>query len=299
MVRPWVALLFALSALAEWSPALAQARQKKDAVNEALGPEVQALLKDLKGKDPKKRLIAAQDLGKLGEKAPFEVRRALCLVLLDRNEGLMKASLDSLRKIDPEFYKPLAVVMLNRSGDARDDQADVRRAVVEIGELRERGSAAEPILVALLKQSFAGGEPLLDRPGRYDETVCEAVMEALRKIQPRDLGTFSHLASLASPGVNQYPHVRLDALISLRYFAANYDRDEAVKEEIRRKSYQLYKTALNDPDPACVSQAARSIGEYGPDAKDALPILKKLKFSSNETVRAAAIAAIDKIEGGK
>ena len=299
MVRPFAALLLTLLAFPDSPTALAQARRKKDAPDAGLGPEVQALLKDLKGKDPKKRLIAAQDLGKLGEKAPFEVRQALCLALLDRNESLMKAALDSLQKIDPEFYRPLAIVLLNRSGNAREDQADVRRAVIEVGELRERGSAAEPVLVALLKQSFTAGEPLLDRPARYDETVCEAVMEALRKIQPRDLGTFSHLAHLTSPSANQYAHVRVDALISLRYFAANYDRDESVKEEIRRKSYQLFKGALNDPDPECVSQAARFVGEYGPEAKDALPILKKLKFSNNEAVRGAANAAITRIEGGK
>ena len=299
MFRPLAALLLALLALAEPSPAPAQAGRKKDVIDEELGPEVRGLLKDLKGKDPKKRLIAAQDLGKLGEKAPFEVRQSLCLALLDRNETLMKACLDSLRRIDPGFYRPLAIVLLNRSGNARDDQADVRRAAVEIGELRERGSAAEPILVALLKQSLTGNEPGLDRAVSYDETVCEAVMEALRKIHPRDMGTFNQLAYLTSPSANKYPHVRLDAMVSLRYFAANYDRDEAVKEEIRRKSYQLYKAALNDPDPACVSQAARFVGEYGPEARDALPILKKLKFSTNEGVRDAANVAIDRIGAGR
>ncbi len=66
-----------------------------------------------------------------------------------------------------------------------------------------------------------------------------------------------------------------------------------LKIDSKKKVDTLIK-ALDDPRHrvAC----ANALGEMGPDAKESLPILKKLKLDSNKETRDAAEKAIDSIK---
>jgi hypothetical protein len=292
---PWLTALLLLIGTTPAGTAADPPKGDKPATD-TLSPAALGLLKDLHGRDPKKRVIAAQDLGKLGESAPYEVPHALTAALLDKSDAVKAAALDSLQKVRPALYKPVSVIVLNRSRDVKKDQADVRRAVLQVGDLGEDGGPAEPLLAWLLTQSFAAKEPNL---AQHQTTVCQAVMHTLRKSPPRDGVTFNLMAGLVSPAADPYPPVRRDAMDTLHWLAVHYDRDPKVKDELRKKGYQLYKAALADPDPGCVVQAAGFLGEYEADAQDALPALKRLKLSTNEGVRDAANAAVQKITEAK
>jgi hypothetical protein len=270
--------------------------KKGGSLSDTPDPATTALLKELHDRDSKKRVIAAQDLGKLGESAPYEVPHALTAALLDKSDAVKSAALDSIQKVRPALYKPVSIIVLNRSGNVKTDQADVRRAVLQIGDLGENGGPAEPLLAWLLTQSFAAKEPNLDK---HQTTVCQAVMQALRNSPPRDAVTFNLMAGLVGPAADPYALVRKDAMGTLHWLSTHYERDSKVKDELRKKSYQLYKSALNDPDPGCLIRAAQFLGEYGADAHDSLPALKRLKRSTNEQIRDAADAAVQKITAAK
>ena len=68
------------------------------------------------------------------------------------------------------------------------------------------------------------------------------------------------------------------------------------KPELRKK---IYPTLISAIASGCRLQAINGLAKFGPDASDALPILKKLRFDGDETIRNASTEAIRKIEAAK
>ena len=63
--------------------------------------------------------------------------------------------------------------------------------------------------------------------------------------------------------------------------------------ETAREQVAALIGALTDPE--CRAQAATALGHMGADAKEALPLLTKLKLDEDKAVREAAAAAINQI----
>ena len=74
--------------------------------NASDAPTIEALAKDLKSKDAKVRLQAAEELGKFGPKAA-DYAKELCDALLDANPMVAKAALKALGRVRPDLHKPL------------------------------------------------------------------------------------------------------------------------------------------------------------------------------------------------
>ena len=67
----------------------------------------------------------------------------------------------------------------------------------------------------------------------------------------------------------------------------------------REKAVALLIKLLDDRDSNVVSAAVHSLKNIGPDAKDALPKLKRLASRGSKAARARVNEAIDMIQGGK
>jgi HEAT repeat protein len=67
----------------------------------------------------------------------------------------------------------------------------------------------------------------------------------------------------------------------------------ATKLDGKQKTAGLTTAIL---DPACTLAAVRALGEIGPDAKEAIPILKQLKTANSDELRTAVAEALNKID---
>jgi HEAT repeat protein len=63
-----------------------------------------------------------------------------------------------------------------------------------------------------------------------------------------------------------------------------------------RASIPALITALSDPNTRVGRDAARSLGQMGPVAREAVPVLRKLQNDDNERVREAATKSLQIID---
>ena len=105
------------------------------------GAEPEALLNDLKAKDPKTRLKAAEALAS-GE--GNKVIAGLCEAVLDVNAKVSTAALLSLDKVSPDLSKHMTTFYVDRIPQNR------LKAIEEIGNMGDKGKPALRALMTIL-----------------------------------------------------------------------------------------------------------------------------------------------------
>jgi hypothetical protein len=228
--------------------------------------------KNLKSKDPKVRLKAAEECGSLGE-AAAPLSKELCDVVLDPNQQVALAAFTALESVRPDLYKPLALLLIDK------DRYNREAGAMRLGKLGEDGKPATAILVNVLKQSVSVQVPQL-------MPVDLQVYAALGKIGADDPDTVKAMKLLAGPANSSTRH---------RYQAIGFLAQWADKDEERRKEVlPLVKAGFDNADTliACITLA----GAYGELSKELLPTLKKFKLSGDAAIREAATKAVAAIE---
>ncbi len=256
-----------------WLP-LVQAQEKsKDKEDD----EIKNLVKELKNKNSKVRMKAAQDLGEKGEEA-VSAAKPLCDALMDPSPRVATASLQALEKVSPDLYGPLSTMMLDKSTQKH------LNAIKELGFLGEKASPAINVLLASLRKQLAARSSKRNYGGL---TALEIeLFAAIRQINPDDTETLKYYKLLAGSG-NSASHARLEAILFLTKWAGD---DQKKRKEI----LPFIRSGLDNN--VCQLTCIDLAGSYGALAKDFLPLLKELKLSSNEAVRSAASRAYDRIE---
>lgn len=241
--------------------------------------EIKAFAKDLKNKDPKIRIKAANELGKIGSDAA-DVSKELCDALLDSNPAVGLAVYNALEKVRPDLHKPIAKIMLDMNSEKRAE------GVADLGTMAADAKPASFFLVTLLTR-MAAEDVAKKRIGKLEvRTVQNTAYEALRRIALDDPEVVKQIKALAGPAMRSTGH---------RHNAMEFLIAWAAEEEDRRKELlPLIKSGLETPglELAHINLA----GAYGALSKDFLPALKKYKLSSNTTIRDAATKAVESIE---
>jgi hypothetical protein len=256
---------------------------------------LEQLIKQLRNRATADRPRIAEELGKLGEGAK-PAARALCEGITESSTSkLHTACLEALEKVWPELYKLVVTILRDKSEIAKAE------AIKTVQTYGDDGIAAVPVMLDNLKRQAAVrwstfGE---DRPrtefmnsetfrkyGGYPTPSIVATIEAMKKLDPKN-ADYVKIMLAASSVTNKAQANRALAIEALGDLA----EDNAGHQ---RQIKQSLVAALADTRLRAV--AIRSLGKLGPNAKDQLATLKKLKFDPLEEVRQAATEAIERIQ---
>jgi len=284
--------------------------------------EVEKLAKGLKAKKPAERVKAVQALGKLGEKAPGAAKY-LCQACADESKEVRQAALEALEKVAPKLYKPVsALVADKKAAVAKGELTAVLRshleASKEIAKLGEEGKQAVPLIYEQVRfammlppigekkdtplpfSGYIARSDIANQPegqGGYFQTHFETLI----KLAP-DEKTVQGIGSALNHGAMRGIHVSQDEMMLHKIALQSLKKLAESNEGCRKPMVPLLLKAL-DP-PGVIEQekkrfridAIRILATCGPDAKDAIPALKKRKFDDDDTTQAVreALEKIDK-----
>lgn len=238
--------------------------------------EVKKIAKDLKHKDAKVRLKAAEKLGALGKDA-IPVVRELCDAILDPDAKVSLAAFKAIEGARPDLYKPLSKLILDANSGVK--WAGVR----ELGELK---AEAEP--VANLLTQYLVIEAKADKKVVLDSDQLErTIYQTLREIGSEDPDIIKTFKVLAGPTTKSISR-RKEAMKTLVLWAG-MDNDR------RKELLPLIKSAL--ATTGMITSAIELTEQYADLCKDFLPTLKQFKLSKETDVRDAATKAVEAIEG--
>ena len=229
-------------------------------------------------------------MAKLGAAAK-PAARALCLAATDDNVAIREAALEALEKVQPALAKLVTALVVDPHCSTNYE--------LGIANMGDVASPAIPVLIWHAKQ-----KPDFGRQG----TDYAADVTALAKIGPTDPEAVRAIIDHAqSPVAWTYrPDDFYEELAALTAFGELAQNRGRLRQDIVAC---LVKVLARVADPKDASRHAgfgsnnqplfaglQSIVKYGPDAKEAIPLLKKLKFDEDFTVREAAGAALERIE---
>jgi hypothetical protein len=247
--------------------------------NRTLAPLVQGL----KSGNAAERIRSANELGKLGAAAKPAVR-ALCEVAAYDFGELRQAAVDALERIEPALAKPVATLLADESS---------RNCAVAARQMAKMGGSASPAVPVLVWHARRGKA--------FD---VEADLDALATVGPRDpeavRAIIAHARSPISGGVLDASgrNERTAALEVLGWLTQNRGslRQEIVgflvKTLAECEGERLRARVIRSPLVAAIG----SLEGYGPDAKEAIPVLKRLRLNASKHVRAAAASALERID---
>jgi len=260
------------------------ARKALDAVKgpQFDNPALAAIVKGLQSKQQAERVKAAEALAKLGkdgkQATPYLLETLVATFPTDR-----ETFLDALEKISPEISKPIATIFLDKNDYLR------QQAIQELGKLGKQAEHSLPVLLSLYKAYMTLLQT--DRRASLTQGLLLASFDAMTKVAPEDKAVVELVTTLVA---NPTP---VD--VNKRTYSGQRLKSHAME---RLKEMNLEPKVIVGPltkcleDPLYAVVAANHLGVIGPAAKDALPALNKIKFSSDQRVREAAAAAIEKIK---
>lgn len=232
------------------------------------------ILRELRGKSANAKTKALEQLAGMGEEAK-PAAGALIEIILDTPTNSRSKYFETLEKIDSATSKLVTPLLLER---------DLQRWNETFDMIEAAGEEAKP-LIPLLRRMY-----LLDITGKLtkDLAVAQRVIVALVKIDPEDKIVIQTVLGALSTNNRGPTVVRAKALDVVKDLKA--DPKEVVKALI---------SAMNDR--ICTLVVIDAIGSMGKEAKEAVPILSKLKFDQNATkeLRDAASIAIQTIQEDK
>jgi hypothetical protein len=214
----------------------------------------------LRAKDAKTRLKAADDLKAIGADAAKKAGNPLCKALADPSQPVRKAALAATETVLPDLYEDLSAIKRGKSDDA------IMAAVRRIGDKGEKGTAAAPVIVDLYKSE---------------------VLQDATANQAKDSATTKALGDAA----------QMSRVGAIRYLSLNgLSRLSTDDKEMQKQLLPMVKKAIVDPDREVCLFAMSSIGAYGQDARDVVPVLRRFKQSPDLGLRKAADSAINAIQ---
>lgn len=228
-------------------------------------PELLDLAKQLKARDAKTRLKAAESLREKGKDAA-PVAKELCdAIAADADKMVVGACLGALEQARPDLYAPVNAIRLSVSskslGAGHDDAA-------KLSKLGAKAKPATGVLLSACKNSQSNDDLL-------------AYLKALAAVEADDPAAVVYCKTLLTTGKGFDP-------------ALDIYGKWAIQDEKRDRDFlPILKARLGTP------AGLRWASEMGPRAKPLLPDLKKLANSTDEKVRTPALAAIEKIGGEK
>lgn len=224
---------------------------------------VKILMEAMKDPDTKVRERAVAALGKLEGEAREAVPE-LSRSLKHQDERVRRQALFALAKIGPRQE----TVMPGLLEALTEREADVRHfAVVSLTSMGKDARPAVPQLIDLLKKDG-------------DANVREAAAFALGKIDPQADGV---LAVLSRAWRDEERGVREEALRALA---------KCGKPAVPTLIEALRKNFSNDVQ----IEATKALGQIGPDAKEAVPVLLPLLKDNEEEIRRVAEEALKAID---
>jgi HEAT repeat protein len=232
-----------------------------------VSPETRALIAKLtaglKNVKPAERVSACKALGELGAKGKA-ASRDLCSALMDSSRQVRLAAADALEKVNPAVAKLAITILIDNNYNAR------LKAVQRVADLKAEGNPAVPVLLHFKQQSHDGG----------------AIVSALVAVAPEE----KQIASLLTTWLvrDTDPGVRLAVARLLPQM-----------EDGKAGIPALIIALKADQSEAVQIAVARTLGEFGRDAKDAVPVLELAKRASSARLREAAENALDRIAQGK
>jgi hypothetical protein len=240
--------------------------------------EIDNLVKNLRSKDPKIRIGAAEGLMKKGEEASAAAP-ALCDALLDPSSQVGLAALAAIEKVRPDLYKPLTKIVLERFLSLKIG------AVRELGLMRQKALPTINVLLTVLRKELAVKTPT--QLGFSEQT--RELYAVIRQISPDDLESIKMMTVMAGAS-SRGMYARTQAI--------GFLNDWAAADTVKRKEVlPIVKAGLDDQ--ICQASCIMIAGSYGLLATECLPILKVLKLSQFEQTRNLATEAVDKIENAK
>jgi HEAT repeat protein len=218
-------------------------------------PAIPVLREVLQHKEETVRKAAANTLANLGPAAKASVPD-LAVALKDSSPGVRSTAAQALGRMGPD-----AAPALKELGEAiKDNQLEVQ--LNALSAIESLGSDAAPLLPALEK----------------------ALIVKNKEVRLRAIAALGGMGSAAKPLV---PNI-IDAM-SVEDFV------QPVKDALKKIGNDAIKPlirALSSPDAKIRQGAAFTLGQFGQDAKDALPRLNQLAQSDkDQRVRAAATLA--------
>jgi HEAT repeat protein len=284
---------------AEPDPGKGNRPAKPDPRTDPLGDaNLTRLVRELRSERRDERIRAAEELGKLKDKAR-PAARALCEAALDAEESVRQAALEALEKVHPSLYKHVSTFLLDGNPQNR---AEAAKSIRFMGK---EGNAAAPLFLVQIKKDCYPRRYLNEaaRTRPFIEFVSEDVvlvdLATLRAIAPDESSTLSIIVELATyEGENgEGSQVRAAAATAIGELANR--RPEQRPEMIRAllAAAQFHSPRGNMMDSKTSTAALNALAKIGPEAKDAIPVLKKLKLSQDMAIREAAAAALEKITG--
>lgn len=282
--------------------------------------EIPTLVAALKSQVVRERLDAVEALGLLGETAKPAVAPLCDLLATDASPATRRAVLTALEKIDPDVHKSMAAL-----ADDPDAEANAA-AALRLGKLGKQGRWAAPMLLAHLRDLPTRFNAQGNREGTVVQLTA-ADLHALIAIAPDDAAVQKALfdstqskvkflddvnGSVASVAVSvlkdlldQNPDEVKTLLPDLIAAVPKITDDTAHGQALKLLGKIGEGNAELRPQVAAALLARLKDGDYrtipllpkcGRDAKDALPVLKELKSSTDPKVSAAALAAATQIE---
>jgi HEAT repeat protein len=257
---------------------------------------VTQLVAALKDDQPQLRYAALRGLADL-KPAPEVVLPALTKAVEDADMGVAGAALHVLASLDERGLPALTDAL------KRKDLCPVTARI--LGQMGSRAAAAAPALVEIAKSgrsSAAQSEALmaLAAIGADPKEVVPVATAALFS-QHEDvccaacyaLGQIGKRAAAAEPELRKKigDSDEAGSLAAWALVRISPDSPQAARQLV-----PLFVKSLADCEPRVRVEAAASLQRLGPLAKDAIPVLKDASRDPDETVHAAAVAALNAIE---
>jgi hypothetical protein len=247
----------------------------------------------LASEDVEDRIRAANQLARMGPKGKAAAR-ALCEAALeDKGEG-RQAALEALEKVHPELYKHVLVLLVDQ------EFRNHVNASQGIGRLKEEGAPALPILLDHIQKCLSDQrEPPL--ASVYNTTsLLDADLRALVEIAPNNQEVWKCLVDMlkSEPGHRLYSRfegARARTVAAECMTKVGKDNSAARSVFVPPLIKATNVTIYDQRDKATCLAAIRTLGSFGPAAKDAVPTLKKLKIDTDERIRRAASQALEAI----
>ncbi len=244
--------------------------------------ELDRTIEQLKSEKAEECVAAAERLRKMGEKAR-PAARALCEAIVGTSESVRRSALEALEKIDPPLYKQVVLLVVD------ENTYNHVQASATLGAMGTEGEAAVPVLLSHAKKVSSAEYP--------NDAMLIADIAALAKLGPAEsevVKLFVEMTKLPQGRFGRGWQVRPAAINAI--VATGNAQPARRKDLVQVLIAATEITVFGQIDEGTRLAAIKALGEFGTDAKAAIPALKNLKLSSSMRVREAARAALDKIE---
>jgi hypothetical protein len=249
-----------------------QSTEREKVLEEALGLVKQLDLKDSEAL----QLKALDELGKKGPAVKDVAGRAVAKCMLG-NPEIGRKALEALEKIDPSVAKECHAIVII-------DPDHCLASIQSLERLGKDAKSATPILIHVAAKLAPRIGPEATKPSE----VAAAAIRALAAIAPEEKGLARQFAKwMDTP----------NKLVKFETVAA-LPRLKLTKDDKERAVPALVKQLKGAPWEEVRVAAADTLGEFGPDAKDAVEALKTTYADDKkESVRQSAKQALTKIRG--